>query len=65
MRREGEDQRVSGFLRALDGVSEVTNGAAASKVASPDTAAADGDVRKPVRRASLIERITRAEKPVA
>lgn len=64
MRREGDDQRVSGFLRALDGVSvqEGTNGAA--KAAS-EPAPPDGAPRKPARRTSLIERITRAEKPVA
>jgi chromosome segregation ATPase len=64
-RRDGEDQRVSGFLRALDGVSEVANGAASKPATAPDLASPDEAGRKPVRRASLIERITRAEKPVA
>jgi len=71
-RRDGNDQaRVSGFLRALDGVSgtqvatangnpEPANGAA-SAAGAPNGEAP----KKTDRRASLIERITRAEKPVA
>lgn len=66
-RREGDPLRVSGFLRALDGAAataprEAQNGAengAAAGAAAPEAP------KKPERRASLIERITRAEKPVA
>jgi chromosome segregation ATPase len=59
---EGSSERVSGFLRALDGApSEASNGPASSANAVAD---ANGE-GKPARRASLIERITRAEKPVA
>ncbi len=68
-RREGggDQARVNGFLRALDGAS----GSAATEQngtegASPE-AATNGEAapKKTERRASLIERITRAEKPVA
>jgi len=70
--RETRDSaRVSGFLRALDGAAATTvresqtgsgqNGGTASGTAADGEAPA----KKTDRRASLIERITRAEKPVA
>lgn len=67
-----DSARVSGFLRALDGAAATTaretpNGAAQNGTAAPD-APASGETPAPKgkdRRASLIERITRAEKPVA
>lgn len=67
--REGDRARVTGFLRALDGSG---GGAAAAPARDNGTApgepqavsAAEG-AQKPQRRPSLIERITRAEKPVA
>lgn len=58
--------RVNGFLRALDGAAAEPREPA--KTADPATAVAgtgDGPKSTPNRRASLIERITRAEKPVA
>ncbi|AHB49498.1 hypothetical protein W911_15580 [Hyphomicrobium nitrativorans NL23] len=65
-RDPGDRTRVNGFLRALDGNAapaaplEVRNGA------KPEAAAASADApQKPQRRPSLLERITRAEKPVA
>ncbi|HRN88101.1 hypothetical protein [Hyphomicrobium sp.] len=65
-REPGDRTRVTGFLRALDGNTapaaplEVRNGA------KPEAAAASVDAsQKPQRRPSLLERITRAEKPVA
>lgn len=69
--REGDRARVNGFLRALDGAAagatrskeaegEVRNGTDSAKSASET----DGK-EKPQRRPSLIERITRTEKPVA
>lgn len=64
---EGSSERVSGFLRALDGAPpEAPHGAAgaANGNGATDAASAHGE-EKPARRASLIERITRAEKPVA
>jgi len=69
-RDAGDSARVSGFLRALDGAAtpaaqprETPNGSGA---ASPQAAPANGEApKKTDRRASLIERITRAEKPVA
>lgn len=72
-RREGGDQaRVSGFLRALDGASgtaqrETANRSEPANAASssPDQPANGEAPKKTDRRASLIERITRAEKPVA
>jgi hypothetical protein len=67
-RVQGEvSPRVNGFLRALDGAAAAeprepvkTGEAAATKTSNGEAAKA-----KPDRRASLIERITRAEKPVA
>jgi myosin heavy subunit len=64
----GDTGRVSGFLRALDGApaaAETRKPAAAADQAAPATAANGDAANKPERRASLIERITRAEKPVA
>jgi hypothetical protein len=69
-RRDGNDSaRVSGFLRALDGAAtpaqprETPNGSGAT---APQATPANGEApKKTDRRASLIERITRAEKPVA
>lgn len=62
---EGSSERVSGFLRALDGAPpEASHGAAGAANGTADAASANGE-EKPARRASLIERITRAEKPVA
>lgn len=71
--RESRDSaRVSGFLRALDGAAataarEAPGAAEPNGAASADPAAANGEApaKKTDRRASLIERITRAEKPVA
>ncbi len=72
-RDSGDQARVSGFLRALDGATapaapkepaggaEPANGAASAAPAPNGEAAPKGTDR----RASLIERITRAEKPVA
>ena len=65
-RETGEASRVNGFLRALDGATK--SEAVAPTAEDPaDAAAANGDAqpKKSDRRASLIERITRAEKPVA
>lgn len=64
--REGDRARVSGFLRALDGVggssAATQNGdGAAAEAANPSSDAPQKSQRRP----SLIERITRAEKPVA
>ncbi len=67
-----DSARVSGFLRALDGAAATTaretpNGTGQNGTAASD-AAANGEApasKKTDRRASLIERITRAEKPVA
>jgi hypothetical protein len=72
-RRQGDLSRVSGFLRALDGAAPETaangsadaNGAAKSASAPPASQANGEAPKKTDRRASLIERITRAEKPVA
>jgi chromosome segregation ATPase len=70
-RREGGDSaRVSGFLRALDGAASApceAPKAAEQNGAGPAAPAANGEAppKKTERRASLIERITRAEKPVA
>lgn len=69
----GEQGRVNGFLRALDGSPGATPEArdpappmVVAEQAAPVAATANGDPgNKPARRASLIERITRAEKPVA
>lgn len=69
-----DSARVSGFLRALDGAAGAT--ATSAQEISPTTEqngtadaapAPNGDAvpKKTDRRASLIERITRAEKPVA
>ena len=71
--RESRDSaRVSGFLRALDGAvataaREVSGTTEPNGAAPSDPAAANGEApaKKTDRRASLIERITRAEKPVA
>lgn len=71
-RREARDStRVSGFLRALDGAAvdapaleTVGNGSDQNGAASA-AAAPSEPPKKTERRASLIERITRAEKPVA
>lgn len=70
-RESGDSARVSGFLRALDGAAapaarEVSNGTDQNG-AAPAGPPANGEAppRKTDRRASLIERITRAEKPVA
>ncbi len=70
-REPGDQSRVTGFLRALDGPSspardgaESTEGG--SNGAGSAAAPANGEAaQKPERRGSLIERITRAEKPVA
>ena len=64
--REGDRARVSGFLRALEGVggssAATQNGdGAAAEAANPSSDAPQKSQRRP----SLIERITRAEKPVA
>lgn len=68
--REGDRVRVNGFLRALDG----SGGASSAAVQDLDvrtgneageTASSAEPSQKPQRRPSLIERITRAEKPVA
>jgi hypothetical protein len=71
-RREGEDlSRVSGFLRALDGAAapaqprEAAPGPEEKSGAAPQPAANGETPHKPTRRSSLIERITRAEKPLA
>jgi len=71
-RREGEDMtRVSGFLRALDGAASAaapasaSNGTGENGSASKAASAEAETPKKTDRRASLIERITRAEKPVA
>ena len=68
-RREGDPTRVTGFLRALDGAAgENTAPNAAPKPAENGAStgpAASEPAKKTDRRASLIERITRAEKPVA
>jgi chromosome segregation ATPase len=71
-RREGGDQaRVTGFLRALDGAGpasrEPANGTEPNGTSAAPASDANGDAspKKSDRRASLIERITRAEKPVA
>jgi chromosome segregation ATPase len=68
-REAGDSSRVSGFLRALDGASPTpaareatSNGVDQNGAASP---ANEDAPKKAERRASLIERITRAEKPVA
>ena len=62
---DGNSERVSGFLRALDGAPpEASHGAAGAANGTTDAASTHGE-EKPARRASLIERITRAEKPVA
>ncbi len=68
-REPGDQARVSGFLRALDGAQAAANGAhslAEQNSAQPVTSSGNGEAGvKPERRASLIERITRVEKPVA
>jgi chromosome segregation ATPase len=66
-RREARDStRVSGFLRALDGAA-ASGPAREADADRPEEAAAPPPEtpKKSERRASLIERITRAEKPVA
>ncbi|WP_334148894.1 hypothetical protein [Hyphomicrobium sp.] len=70
--RETRDPaRISGFLRALDGAAaavpgeEIRNGAEPNGAAAGETAGEKAPAKKTDRRASLIERITRAEKPVA
>jgi chromosome segregation ATPase len=69
-REAGDSTRISGFLRALDGAAtpaarEATNGTDQHE-AAPAAAVSNGETpKKTERRASLIERITRAEKPVA
>ncbi len=68
-RGENEDLgRVSGFLRALEGMSDATTNGTAGSEAAAEASSAAGEATaspKPARRGSLIERITRAEKPVA
>jgi chromosome segregation ATPase len=70
-REGGDSSLVSGFLRALDGAAASAREAAANgteeAAAAPPDPAANGEApaKKTDRRASLIERITRAEKPVA
>jgi chromosome segregation ATPase len=67
-RPPGEQGRVNGFLRALDGAPSGSEAQPANGTgqAAPSAPAANGEAaKKPERRASLIERITRAEKPVA
>lgn len=68
-RREGDAARVTGFLRALEGspaeAPPEAEPPAANGTAAPAPAAGAEAAKKPERRASLIERITRAEKPVA
>jgi hypothetical protein len=70
-RDAGDSTRISGFLRALDGnppappAREAANGTDQNG-SSPLAAVANAEApKKTERRASLIERITRAEKPVA
>ncbi len=70
--RETKDPtRISGFLRALDGAAASDAGETARNGAEPNGAAAGeasgekAPAKKMDRRASLIDRITRAEKPVA
>jgi hypothetical protein len=66
--RETRDTtRISGFLRALDGAATAGAGEETRNGAEPNGEAAGekAPAKKTDRRASLIERITRAEKPVA
>ncbi|HYD15596.1 MAG TPA: hypothetical protein VEA77_04285 [Hyphomicrobium sp.] len=72
VRQGGDLARVSGFLRALDGAApsapprEAPNGTDQNGAGSSAGAPSNGEpAKKTDRRASLIERITRAEKPVA
>jgi hypothetical protein len=65
-REKAEDPtRVNGFLRALDGASETGETAAGSTPAEPASAAESEPKKGKDRRAGLLERITRMEKPVA
>lgn len=67
-RESGDTARVNGFLRALDGAShEPANAIEHQNGTEASAPAANGEAspKKTDRRASLIERITRAEKPVA
>ncbi|HEX2840254.1 hypothetical protein [Hyphomicrobium sp.] len=69
-RDPGDQARVSGFLRALDPAAppkDPANGSEANNGAASGAPVANGEAapKAPERRASLIERITRAEKPVA
>ena len=72
-REAGDASRVTGFLRALDGAAptvpaarEANGNGTEPNGTSPVSAVANGETpKKAERRASLIERITRAEKPVA
>lgn len=63
----GDQARVNGFLRALDGASASAATEQKETEGAPPEAHANGEAapKKTERRASLIERITRAEKPVA
>ena len=62
----GDRARVTGFLRALDGAAAASASPEARNGTNPPEAAPASDTsQKPQRRPSLIERITRAEKPVA
>jgi hypothetical protein len=67
-RETAEDPaRVNGFLRALDGASEAgaASETAAEPTAEPATAADAQPAKGKDRRAGLLERITRMEKPAA
>jgi hypothetical protein len=67
-REKAEDPaRVNGFLRALDGASEAgaASETAAEPTAEPATAADAQPAKGKDRRAGLLERITRMEKPAA
>ncbi|MCC7250700.1 hypothetical protein [Hyphomicrobium sp.] len=69
-REGGDSARVSGFLRALDGAAgstarETPKAAEQNGATTPTPANGEALPKKADRRASLIERITRAEKPVA
>jgi DNA repair exonuclease SbcCD ATPase subunit len=63
----GDQARVNGFLRALDGASASAATEQKGTEGELPEANANGEAapKKTERRASLIERITRAEKPVA
>lgn len=62
---EADRARVGGFLRALDGTAAPSAAHEGRNGAMPDSAGPTDAAQKPQRRPSLLERITRAEKPVA